>query len=133
MSKVLIFIRLNARRCNIFTCYNHSTAHNLGDRLIFRCLDFCVVSIFLVNSITMNSITPSITNILFIVRCGSTDLNNRQIVAEELLMTELDKNRLVFCPYKSVGCNKVGVRIEGLKKSLFAYWKLIQCNGCHLG
>jgi len=40
-------------------------------------------------------------------RCGSTDLNNRQIVAEELLMTELDKNRLVFCPYKSVGCNKV--------------------------
>ena len=75
----------------------------------------------------------SITNILFIVRCGSTDLNNRQIVAEELLMTELDKNRLVFCPYKSVGCNKVGVRIEELKKSLFADWKLIQCIGGHLG
>jgi len=40
-------------------------------------------------------------------KCGSQDLNNRQYVAEELLMTELDKNRLVFCPYKSVGCNKV--------------------------
>ena len=86
--------------------------------------------LFLVNSITINAITPSITNILFIVRCGSTDLNNRQIVAEELLMTELDKNRLVFCPYKSVGCNKVGVRNEGLKKSLFADVKLIQ--GDHL-
>jgi len=40
-------------------------------------------------------------------RCGSSNLNIRQTVAEELLMTELDRNRLVFCPYKSVGCNKI--------------------------
>jgi len=40
-------------------------------------------------------------------RCGSGNLNIRQTVAEELLMTELDRNRLVFCPYKSVGCNKI--------------------------
>jgi len=40
-------------------------------------------------------------------RCGSGNLNIRQNVAEELLMTELDRNRLVFCPYKSVGCNKI--------------------------
>ena len=33
-------------------------------------------------------------------RCGSGNLNIRQTVAEELLMTELDRNRLVFCPYK---------------------------------
>ena len=33
-------------------------------------------------------------------RCGSGNLNIRQNVAEELLMTELDRNRLVFCPYK---------------------------------
>ena len=33
-------------------------------------------------------------------RCGSSNLNIRQTVAEELLMTELDRNRLVFCPYK---------------------------------
>ena len=82
--------------------------------------------IYFCHSFTINAITPSIANILVIVRCGSTDLNNRQIVAEELLMTELDKNRLVFCPYKSVGCNKVGVRIEGLKKR---FWK--QSSGGH--
>ena len=59
-------------------------------------------------------------------KCGSSNLNIRQTVAEELLMTELDRNRLVFCPYKvtrmfvqklaprlysiflqSVGCNKI--------------------------
>lgn len=40
-------------------------------------------------------------------RCGSTNLTNRQHVTEELLRTELDSNRLVFCPYKSVGCNKI--------------------------
>ena len=33
-------------------------------------------------------------------KCGSGNLNIRQSVAEELLLTELDRNRLVFCPYK---------------------------------
>ena len=33
-------------------------------------------------------------------RCGSTQLDTRQTVAEELLEHELDRTRLVFCPYK---------------------------------
>ena len=35
-------------------------------------------------------------------RCGSTQLDTRQTVAEELLEHELDRTRLVFCPYKVI-------------------------------
>ena len=40
-------------------------------------------------------------------RCGSSDLLHRLQVAEELLKAELDENKLVLCPYKSVGCHKI--------------------------
>jgi len=40
-------------------------------------------------------------------KCGSSDLNHRLHVAEELLRAELEENKLVLCPYKSVGCNKI--------------------------
>ena len=41
-------------------------------------------------------------------RCGSSDLSSRQVVAEELLETELKSQvELVSCPYKSLGCNKM--------------------------
>ena len=40
-------------------------------------------------------------------RCGSSNLQHRLQVAEELLKAELEENRLVHCPYKSVGCNKI--------------------------
>ena len=40
-------------------------------------------------------------------QCGSENLNNRQLVAEELLMTELGKNNLVSCPFSVSGCNKI--------------------------
>ena len=31
----------------------------------------------------------------------------RLVVAEELLRTEVELNRLVYCPFKSVGCEKI--------------------------
>ena len=40
-------------------------------------------------------------------KCGSSDLLHRLQVAEELLKAELDENKLVLCPYKSVGCHKI--------------------------
>ena len=39
--------------------------------------------------------------------CGSSNLQHRLVVAEELLRTEVELNRLVHCPFRSVGCEKI--------------------------
>ena len=55
-------------------------------------------------------------------RCGSGNLNIRQTVAEELLLTELDRNRLVFCPYKVI---KTAVRQTQWIKANFICFSLL--------
>lgn len=40
-------------------------------------------------------------------QCGSSNLQHRLVVAEELLRTEVELNRLVYCPFRSVGCEKI--------------------------
>eukprot|EP00092_Neocalanus_flemingeri_P016611 GFUD01017972.1.p1 GENE.GFUD01017972.1~~GFUD01017972.1.p1 ORF type:complete len:408 (+),score=130.92 GFUD01017972.1:90-1226(+) len=40
-------------------------------------------------------------------RCGSQDISHHLTIAGELLEAELEKNCLVFCPYKPEGCSTV--------------------------
>ena len=59
-------------------------------------------------------------------RCGSTQLDTRQTVAEELLEHELDRTRLVFCPYK------VTTSLNNCTSStcIFRFICLVQSVGC---
>jgi len=55
-------------------------------------------------------------------QCGSSNLQHRLVVAEELLRTEVETNRLVHCPFRSVGCEKItrtGVMREHRDSCLF--------------
>ena len=53
-------------------------------------------------------------------RCGSTQLDTRQTVAEELLEHELDRTRLVFCPYK-VTTSLVSLHLLHVVSNSFAF------------